>query len=149
MPSPIGYDAVLAVVILELLFAFGIGISCIIFSFNLFWEVSSGDVQGLPVGDLPNRMSHRGSFGTSSSQAKKGGDPDYNTFEDEESVTYLVPDEARMSEAEYDHMSQLPTRRSHTGIQQRDSDLEEEEHQRQSFYAGSIVQNFLEYVRFW
>ena len=63
MPTPIGYDAVLVVVLIELIFAFGIGISCIIFSFNMYREVSlNGDkMDALPVGELPSRQTFRNS----------------------------------------------------------------------------------------
>ena len=38
--SPLNYDAIFIVVIIELVFAFSVGITCIIFSFNLLRELS-------------------------------------------------------------------------------------------------------------
>jgi hypothetical protein len=53
--SPIGYDAVLVLMIVELLFAFGVGLACILFSLNIFSALhrSTEDSRGLRVGDLP------------------------------------------------------------------------------------------------
>jgi hypothetical protein len=54
--SPIAYDIILAVVILELIFAFSVGLVCIIFSFNLIValkDTSNEVIDTLPEGDLP------------------------------------------------------------------------------------------------
>ena len=55
----LGYDAVLAIVIAELAFAFSIGLVCIIFSFNLFRALkdSGEEYSDLPIGDLPRSRS--------------------------------------------------------------------------------------------
>ena len=52
--SPLGYDTVLVLVIVELSFAFAVGLSCIIFSVNIIraLQESTSDYQ-LPTGDLP------------------------------------------------------------------------------------------------
>jgi hypothetical protein len=52
--SPLGYDTVLVLVIIELSFAFAVGLSCIIFSVNIIraLQESTSDYQ-LPTGDLP------------------------------------------------------------------------------------------------
>ena len=63
MSAPIGYDAIVAMVVVELVFAFGIGISCILFSFNLFRELYKDDSMEdeLLAGNLPVRASFRAS----------------------------------------------------------------------------------------
>lgn len=56
--SPIAYSAVLAIVIVELIFAFSVGIACIFFSFNLFRalkETSNDQISSMPEGYLPPR----------------------------------------------------------------------------------------------
>jgi hypothetical protein len=52
--SPLGYDTVLVLVIIELSFAFAVGLSCVIFSINIIRALhSSSEVYELPTGDLP------------------------------------------------------------------------------------------------
>jgi hypothetical protein len=54
--SPVAYDIILAVVILELIFAFSVGLVCIVFSFNLIValkDTSNEAISTLPEGDLP------------------------------------------------------------------------------------------------
>lgn len=50
--SPLGYDTLLVIVIVELFIAFSVGIICVIFSFNLFRALSDFD-SNLAIGDLP------------------------------------------------------------------------------------------------
>ena len=54
--SPISYNALLVLVAVELVFAFSVGIICVIFSFNLFRALSDLET-ALPIGDLPSRVS--------------------------------------------------------------------------------------------
>lgn len=53
--SPIGYDAVVVLVAIELFFAFAVGITCILFSLNMFRALNrSPEVyRSLPIGDFP------------------------------------------------------------------------------------------------
>ena len=53
--SPIGYDAVVVLVGIELFFAFTVGLSCILFSLNMFRALNrSPEVyRSLPIGDFP------------------------------------------------------------------------------------------------
>ena len=53
--SPIGYDAIVVLVVIELIFAFGVGVTCIVFSLNMFRALNrSPEVyRSLPVGDFP------------------------------------------------------------------------------------------------
>jgi hypothetical protein len=52
--SPIGYDAVIVLMSIELLFAFGVGLACILFSLNIFTALrATEDNRSLHVGDLP------------------------------------------------------------------------------------------------
>jgi hypothetical protein len=60
--SPISYNTLMVIVVLELVFAFSVGIICVIFSFNLFRALSDLD-QNLPIGDLPSRYGKRSSLG--------------------------------------------------------------------------------------
>jgi len=52
----IGYETILILVILELIFAFGVGLSCIIFSINLVRAISSShnSFQNMPIGTFPH-----------------------------------------------------------------------------------------------
>ena len=52
--SPLGYDAILVMVIIELFIAFAVGILCIIFSCNLYRAVKDSETT-LRYGDLPPR----------------------------------------------------------------------------------------------
>lgn len=53
--SPIGYDAVVVLVGIELFFAFAVGVTCILFSLNMFRALNrSPEVyRSLPIGDFP------------------------------------------------------------------------------------------------
>lgn len=60
--SPIAYSAVLAIVIIELIFAFSVGIACIFFSFNLFRALKDSPndlISSMPEGYLPPRAPNR------------------------------------------------------------------------------------------
>lgn len=103
--STIRYDAILAIVIVELIFAFSVGVVCIIFSFNLLRALkeSAAEYSDLPIGDLPARNrsaysqlgSHFGSAHAVSSSAdlnsaqaqrrRRSSDSqhDYRTFSEE------------------------------------------------------------------
>jgi hypothetical protein len=50
-----GYDTILTIVIVEVIFAFVIGVVCILLSFNLFRALkdSPESYTGLPVGEFP------------------------------------------------------------------------------------------------
>jgi hypothetical protein len=49
----LGYDAVLIIVIAELVFAFGVGVGCVLFSFNLVKTVYKSEENALQVGQFP------------------------------------------------------------------------------------------------
>ncbi len=54
--APIAYNAILALVVVEVVFAFSVGIICIIFSFNLLRalkETPSEQMDRLSIGNLP------------------------------------------------------------------------------------------------
>lgn len=56
--SPIGYEAVVVLVAIELFFAFAVGITCILFSLNMFRALNrSPEMYGLlPTGDFPRPL---------------------------------------------------------------------------------------------
>jgi len=84
MPTPLGYDAVLAVVVVELVVAFAIGISCILFSFNLFRELSNDELEvDLRGGDLPSRTTLVGK--SPMMRSPPTNTSEYNTFETRDS----------------------------------------------------------------
>jgi hypothetical protein len=65
----------MVIVVLELVFAFSVGIICVIFSFNLFRALSDLD-QNLPIGDLPSRYGGKRSFVSSPRSAAGVSPPD-------------------------------------------------------------------------
>jgi hypothetical protein len=89
MPT-LGYDAVLAVVVVELVVAFAIGISCILFSFNLFRELSSDELEvDLRGGDLPSRSTM---VKSPMMRSPPTNTSEYNTFERDSDVGGPVVD---------------------------------------------------------
>lgn len=66
--APIAYDAILALVIIEVVFAFSVGIICIVFSFNLLRalkDVPTEQMDRLSVGNLPpSRPTQQGRAGS-------------------------------------------------------------------------------------
>ena len=148
MPAPpIGYDAILAVVIVELVFAFGIGISCIVFSFNLFRELNNSDVDVSPVGDLPNRQSlHRKPTIVSA----VGSDNDYNTFDFRHTIGTGSGSGTTGTErnSEYDIENDIPNNVIGSPEHQAPRPNEVENAPQEEGYMP-IVQSFLEYIRVW
>lgn len=145
--SPLTYDAVLALVIVELIFSFSVGISCIIFSCNLLRELRSRENEQeteaqFAVGDLPNRRSfHRASssaFGTSESGS------DRKTGSEATGVEYrgFQRDDMRMDALEassaHDERSLLFREGSESAAAAP---------QEQTFLAS--IGEFLEFVRIW
>jgi len=55
--SSIQYDAILALVVLELVFAFGVGLSCILFSINLIRAINDPSLSHVPSGTFPKSRS--------------------------------------------------------------------------------------------
>ena len=145
MPAPpIGYDAVLAVVIVELVFAFGIGISCIVFSFNLFRELNNCDVDVSPVGDLPNRQSlHRKPTVVSA----VGSDNDYNTFDFRHTVGTSNGTE-RYSDYDIENSESQGHSSNHDSNQAPRTNPNDAENNAEVGYLP-MVQSFLEYIRVW
>lgn len=81
--SPIAYDIILVIVILELIFAFSVAVVCVLFSFNLILTLkdSSNEViSSLAVGDLPpsRRTLHQRDSDMNEEQLPL----DYKTFRD-------------------------------------------------------------------
>lgn len=142
MPTPIGYDAVLVVVLIELIFAFGIGISCIIFSFNMYREVSlSGDkMDTLPVGELPSRLTFRGSNTSGISNSTTVASSTVNAAPiDNNSVSYLRDSDImsnRTSNEELEDGVSVPLRG-------RDGNANDK------FTYIDTIQHFLDYMRIW
>ena len=56
--SPIGYDAIVVLVAVELFFAFGVGVACILFSLNMFRALNRSPeiYRSLPIGDFPQPL---------------------------------------------------------------------------------------------
>ena len=56
--SPIRYDTIFILVVVELFFAFAVGIACILFSLNMFRALNrSPEVyRSLPIGDFPRPL---------------------------------------------------------------------------------------------
>lgn len=138
--SPVAYDIILIIVILELIFAFSVGVACILFSFNLILtlkESSSEMMDSLAVGDLPpSRVSlHQRDSETSkretfdeSHESKAEGTLDYKTFRDN-------PRSRTMNGvsfgSEFDVERQLP------------------DHQPQPNGFGQVLRTFYSYIRLW
>ena len=53
--SPVAYNTILVIVSIELIFAFMIGVVCILFSFNLLRALKDASPETLSAGDLPPR----------------------------------------------------------------------------------------------
>ncbi len=113
--STIGYDAILAIVIAELVFAFSVGVVCIVFSFNLFRTLKdSQETYGnLPTGDLPPRLTNVNNKNSQNNLVNGGTDPfDYSTFHERETYSFG-------SDAEMDYEGRaddpLPDRESESG----------------------------------
>lgn len=51
--SSIQYDAIFALVVIELVFAFGVGLSCILFSINLIRAINDPSPFHVPIGTFP------------------------------------------------------------------------------------------------
>lgn len=56
--SPLGHEAVLVIVTVELVIAFTVGILCIIFSCNVLRAITDYSEDALPPGSLPPSRSH-------------------------------------------------------------------------------------------
>lgn len=54
--SPVAYNTILVIVSIELIFAFMIGVVCILFSFNLLRALKDASPETLSAGDLPPRL---------------------------------------------------------------------------------------------
>mmetsp|Transcript_14321 Transcript_14321/g.21445 ORF Transcript_14321/g.21445 Transcript_14321/m.21445 type:complete len:157 (+) Transcript_14321:58-528(+) len=88
--TTLGYATVLIIVIVELTFAFGVGLGCILFSFNLVRSVYGADAEqtaGISAGQFPRAkesLSGLSSGMESTSSARTTLDEplcDYNTFD--------------------------------------------------------------------
>ncbi len=122
----IGYDAILAIVIAELVFAFSVGVVCIIFSFNLFRTLkeSSEVYNNLPIGDLPARNANM-------KNGANNADPyDYSTFQERETYSFG-------SEAELDYEGRA------------DGGEMEEGKEGEADGFGGVVNTFTSYLKFW
>ncbi len=116
--STIGYDAILAIVIAELIFAFSVGVVCIVFSFNLFRTLKhSHEDNDLSRGDIPSRhFTSGGNIKNSSQNNLVNGvtDPnDYSTYQERETYSFG-------SEAELDFEGRIDG--AATGGDERDSE---------------------------
>lgn len=112
--SPFDYDVVLAIVIVELVFAFGVGLICIIFSYNLFRAIKESE--SLPHdGNLPS------SFLPTSQRTSKSEPPkseptqsaDYNTFHEGKELPDSLLDE--YDSDDYELEKKKGTQREHNG----------------------------------
>jgi hypothetical protein len=56
--SPIGYDAIVVLVAIELFFAFAVGLTCILFSLNMFRALNRWPeaYRSLTIGDFPRPL---------------------------------------------------------------------------------------------
>lgn len=56
--SPIGYDAIVVLVAIELFFAFAVGFTCILFSLNMFRALNRWPeaYRSLTIGDFPRPL---------------------------------------------------------------------------------------------
>ena len=78
-----GYTTVLIIVIIELTFAFGVGVGCILFSFNLLRSVySAGDNVEIGPGAFPRARSLHGLERGDSRTTLDEPLFEYNTFDD-------------------------------------------------------------------
>ena len=122
----IGYDAILAIVIAELVFAFSVGVVCIVFSFNLFRTLKESSEVSMSTGDLPPR----GGKTSSQSNLNGAGDPyDYSTFHERETYSFG-------SEAEMDYEGRA------------DGAAEPEEEAKDGDFSA-VVSTFTSYLKFW
>jgi hypothetical protein len=131
--STIGYDAILAIVIAELVFAFSVGVVCIVFSFNLFRTLKdSQETYGnLPTGDLPPRLNNANNKSSQNNLVSAGTDPfDYSTFHERETYSFG-------SEAEMDYEGRA------------DDQLPDRERESESGNMVAVIGTFGSYLKFW
>lgn len=145
------YDIVLVIVISELIFAFGVGLSCVVFSVNLVKAVrleredTTGDdnchnrtslVSGGGSEEVKREMSGDGNRGNSVAC----GDLDYNTFRYSE---WTGSSEDRLDTGE-DSDTEISSEPRTEGVDDDDVSNEGE----LSLFEG-VLENFTEYLRVW
>lgn len=120
------YDIVLTMVIIELIFSFGVGIACVVFSFNLYRAIKKDSEHF-----APNNLQYQNNSKTT--QNTKGGS-DYRTFLEEGN-----------SSAEAGRDSGGPTGPSRADYFSDEYEIDEET-------PGSVVSlmsNFGSFIRLW
>lgn len=91
MQPSIGYTSVLIIVIIELTFAFGVGVGCILFSFNLLRSVYSAEenTYATASGAFPRAKSTTVMDNSESRSTLDEPLFEYNTFDDSQQVTSM------------------------------------------------------------
>lgn len=120
--SSIGYDTILAIVVVELLFAFAVGVICIIFSFNLFRSLKAQEYAPPLMENLPPRYDAKYSHHSLSNLSGAAPGPDAGVFERETN--------SFGSDAEMDF---------ETKIEEPDTGTS----------ASAVLSNFTSYLKFW
>ena len=62
------YNAIMLIVLLELLFAFGVGVVCVVFSFNMLRALYTDSSSDISAGHLPHSRGNSGTFYVSGSE---------------------------------------------------------------------------------
>mmetsp|Transcript_29833 Transcript_29833/g.28528 ORF Transcript_29833/g.28528 Transcript_29833/m.28528 type:complete len:170 (+) Transcript_29833:94-603(+) len=108
--SPIGYEAVVVLVAIELFFAFAVGIACILFSLNMFRALNRSPITPemyglLPAGDFPRPLNRTPQIDLKRSQLSERSDLSEdleNEFIDTGKEQYFNTATASRRESEYD-----------------------------------------------
>lgn len=153
--SPIGYEAILAVVIIELVFAFSVGLVCVVFSFNLFFALKDSPDTEVQSGNLPANRPRNNSSGLT--QPLTGSNPqlnqlvdgstDYRTF-----PSLKVPSNSRHHNTESDEELDFNTPRDDAeSFLHRDtynSNIDDNNEPRENNLAG-LARSFTNYLKLW
>ncbi len=143
--STLSYDAVLVIVIIELVFAFSIGIVCILFSYNLYRAIklsdsaqnlnnieSSADNNG-PEFDAANVLPYYGALAREDEQISVD-----NSYGPEREKPINFQSSIEHEEDLDDDDEQIDIERKNSENGQADSD-----------YDGSILQSFIPFLKLW
>lgn len=134
--SSISYDTVLVIVIIELVFAFSIGLICILFSYNLFRAIKESE--SAEENEVQLQLEHEGSipssFGNEDYHEVSGN---YGSFDDEYRGEFVYEDDLEYGD-------------------EHDSDLDYENVQKENIHYQadqqgpvSIMKSFTRYLRLW
>lgn len=139
--ASVTYDTVLTFVILELVFAFGVGIVCIIFSFSLVRSLgeSKETMHQLPDGDFPSNVkSKAGRKSVMAFQQNQNQSQTYNNLQEDGSFMRSVQGLPRINnvlERSGDNLSEM--------------DSETQPHDEDAAPQPGLVSTFTSYLKLW